>query len=58
MMNPNTPVLMLILSIALSLLVLVICLVILWAIIRGAVLSALRKHREETQGALQPQYRE
>jgi hypothetical protein len=42
------------------------CVAILWAIIRGAVLSALRKHHDETRGAataagyqhqLQPQQR-
>jgi flagellar biosynthesis/type III secretory pathway M-ring protein FliF/YscJ len=31
-------------------LIIVVSLLILWAIVRGAVLSALRKHHSETQG--------
>lgn len=41
------PFLALVLSIVLWLLGAIITLVILWAIIRGAVLSALRKHADE-----------
>jgi len=51
MPNPDTPVLLLVFTIALWLLVVVVSLLILWAIIRGAVLSALRKHHDETQRA-------
>lgn len=49
MPTPETPILMLVLSITVWLLVVIITLLILWAIIRGAVLSALRKHHREVR---------
>lgn len=50
MVSPNTPILMLIGTIAASLLGIALWIIILWAIIRGAVLSALRKHHSEVHG--------
>ncbi|MFF1635203.1 hypothetical protein [Leifsonia sp. NPDC058248] len=51
MPNPETPILLLVFSITVSVLIVVVSLLILWAIIRGAVLSALRKHHDETHGS-------
>ena len=50
-MSPETPVLMVVFAIALWLVMVGVTLLVLWAIIRGAVLSALRKHHSETRGA-------
>lgn len=50
-MNPNTPLLFWIMAGSAYLLGLVIFLLIAWAIIRGAVLSALRKHYKETHSS-------
>jgi len=57
MVSPNTPVLMIIATIAASLLGIIIWVLIWWAIIRGAVLSALRKHHAEVRGPVQELYR-
>jgi hypothetical protein len=43
----NVPTLMLILYVSVGLLVTILWLLIMWAIIRSAVLSALRKHSAE-----------
>jgi hypothetical protein len=50
-MEPNTPVLFSVMVGSAWLLGVVLFLLIAWAIIRGAVLSALRKHHQETQRA-------
>ncbi|MGO4299751.1 hypothetical protein [Leifsonia sp. RAF41] len=49
MPSPETPTLILVMYISAWLLFTLIGLLILWAIIRGAVLSALRKHERETR---------
>jgi hypothetical protein len=54
MPNPEIPVLFVVLSVTVSVLTVVVSLLILWAVIRGAVLSALRKHHDETHGAATP----
>lgn len=51
-MIDQTSVLMLVLSVAVWLLGVAVSLLILWAIIRGAVLSALRKYASETRDRL------
>ncbi|WP_157780332.1 hypothetical protein [Leifsonia xyli] len=48
---------MIIATIAASLLGIIIWVLIWWAIIRGAVLSALRKHHAEVRGPVQELYR-
>lgn len=48
----NDATLMLIFSITMWLLGFIISAIILWAIVRGAVLSALRKHSEEERHRL------
>jgi hypothetical protein len=51
-MIDQTSVLMLVLSVVVWLLAVGVSLLILWAVIRGAVLSALRKHASDTRDRL------
>lgn len=45
-------------SLLIGLIIAAVSLLITWAIIRSAVLSALRKHHAETSGSAQSQIRE
>jgi hypothetical protein len=56
-MRSQDTVLLVIGTIAASLLVLLIWLLIWWAIIRSAVLSALRKHHSDIHGTVRELYR-
>lgn len=56
MANPDIPALFLVIYIVAFLLTVVVVLLIAWAIIRGAVLSALRKHHAEVQHPASAQY--
>ena len=56
MIAPDTPTLVIIMYVSAFVLGFIIWVLIWWAIIRGAVLSALRKHHEETKRSAQPIY--
>ena len=51
MVNENAPMLILIASVAAGLLGFILVMLVLWAVIRAAVLSALRAHEREKRRA-------